>query len=290
MPSHTNWTIEQLLRWTTEFLRERGATSPRLDAEVLLAHARGCERIELYTAFGELASDELRTSFRDLVRRRAEGTPVAYLVGYREFYSLPFFISPDVLIPRPETEHLIVTVLDLAKEMPAPIAIADVGTGSGIIGICCAKFLPESHIWATDLSDKALAIAARNVERHKLADQVTLLKGNLLDPIPPDQRLDIVASNPPYVSQAEYEQLATDVRDFEPREALLAGPTGTEVIDRLVPQAAARLHAGGWLVIELSPMIATQVSRSLEHDPCFGRVDTISDLAGHPRVIRACRQ
>ena len=139
MPSHTNWTIEQLLRWTTEFLRERGATSPRLDAEVLLAHARGCERIELYTAFGELASDELPNQFS------RPGTPTCRRNTGRLPGRLPRILLAAVLRlarcldPRPETEHLIVTVLDLAKEMSAPIAIADVGTGSGIIGICCTS-------------------------------------------------------------------------------------------------------------------------------------------------------
>ncbi len=290
MPSNTTWTIERLLRWTTDFLRERGAASPRLDAEVLLAHARDCQRIELYTAYREPASDELRATFRDLVRRRAEGTPVAYLVGYREFYSLPFFVSPDVLIPRPETEHLVVTVLDLAKAMRPDITIADVGTGSGIIAVCCATFLTEARIWATDSSSAALAIAARNLARHTCEDRVTLLAGDLLEPLPPDQQLDIIASNPPYVSRAEYEELAVDVKNHEPREALLAGPKGTEVIDRLIPQASARLNPDGWLVLEHSPMIADQVAAALAHNASFHDVETIPDLAGQPRVTQARKQ
>src|SRR5690349_22822695 len=136
--STDSWTIGRLLKWTTDFLKQRGAESPRLDAEVLLAHARGCERIQLYTSFEEDASETLRADFRALVKRRSEGTPVAYLVGKREFYSLPFEVTPDVLIPRPETEHLVVELLDRAKEFPAGTAleIADVGTGSGIIAIC----------------------------------------------------------------------------------------------------------------------------------------------------------
>ncbi len=148
-----DWTIGRLLAWTTDYLKRQGADSPRLDAEILLAHARHCQRIELYTSFDQLADEPARETFRELVRRRAEGTPVAYLVGHKEFYSLSFRVSPDVLIPRPETELLVVRVLDIAKAYPAdkagvaeanasPFAIADVGTGSGIIAISAAKHLP----------------------------------------------------------------------------------------------------------------------------------------------------
>ncbi len=137
MTEQESWTIGRLLNWTTDFLREKGADSPRLDAEVLLAHARGCQRIELYTAFEEEAAEPLREMFRDLVRRRAAGTPVAYLVGHREFFSLAFQVSPDVLIPRPETELLVVRVLDLAKTQASSgtLRLVDVGTGSGILAV-----------------------------------------------------------------------------------------------------------------------------------------------------------
>ena len=168
--SDAPWTIGRLLNWTTDFLKEKGAESPRLDAEVLLAHVRGCKRIELYTAFEEPASEELRAKFRELVKQRAAGKPVAYLVGHREFFSLPFAVTPDVLIPRPETELLVVRALDLAKPQPRvndpperdrndaapeapapkptpaplkPITIADVGTGSGIVAVTLAKHLPQ---------------------------------------------------------------------------------------------------------------------------------------------------
>src|SRR5215471_7417879 len=150
------WTIGRLLTWTTDYLKQHGADSPRLDAEVLLAEARGCKRIELYTAFAEIADEQTRTAFRELVRRRAEGTPVAYLVGKREFFSLSFRVTPDVLIPRPETETLIVRLLDLANQEIAGVGqgetkILDVGTGSGIIPISAAKHLPNAQITAVDI-------------------------------------------------------------------------------------------------------------------------------------------
>src|SRR3982751_4332946 len=152
------WTIGRLLSWTVEYLGKHGAENPRLDAEVLLAEARGCKRIDLYTAYGEPASDEVRTAFRELVRRRAEGTPVAYLVGRREFYSLDFEVNTDVLIPRPETELLVVALLDHMKNRPAndsTIEIADVGTGSGILAVCAAKYVPNSRVTAIDISPAA---------------------------------------------------------------------------------------------------------------------------------------
>src|SRR5215218_5073932 len=146
MPSTDEpWTIGRLLTWTVEYLGKHGADNPRLDAEVLLAEARGCKRIDLYTAYGDPATDEIRTAFRKLVRRRAEGTPVAYLVGRREFYSLDFEVNPDVLIPRPETELLVIALLDDVKKQTAgnaTIQIADVGTGSGILAVCAAKYVP----------------------------------------------------------------------------------------------------------------------------------------------------
>src|SRR5262245_8633274 len=139
------WTLGRLLLWTTDHLKQQGAESPRLDAELLLAYARGCQRIELYTAFNDVADDATRSTFRDLVRRRAAGEPVAYLVGKREFYSLSFRVTPDVLIPRPETELLVVRLLDLIRQAAiAQPSIADVGTGSGIIAICAAKHLPDA--------------------------------------------------------------------------------------------------------------------------------------------------
>lgn len=284
------WTIGRLLTWTTNFLRERGSDSASLDAQLLLAHARNCGRIDLFTAYDELASDSLRAEFRELVRRRAAGAPVAYLVGHREFYSLDFEVNPSVLIPRPETEFLVVAVTDLVKrtsDVNASLTIADVGTGSGIVAACLAKHLPHSTVWATDTSQDALEVAQRNCASHNVLERVELRCGDLLDPVPPDTWFDFVVSNPPYVSEAEYAQLETDVREYEPRDALVAGPQGTEVIGRLIPQAAQRLKPGGWLLMEISPMIEQKVRRRLEEDLRFAEPSLVHDLAGHARVVQA---
>lgn len=283
------WTIGRLLNWTTEFLRDKGADSPRLDAEVLLAKARGCQRIELYTAFEEEPAEEIRTAFRELVRRRAEGTPVAYLVGYREFFSLSFQVTPDVLIPRPETELLVVRAIDLSKTQSIS-RVADVGTGSGILAVCCAKHIPESHVTALDISPAALEVATANAVRHGVAGRIELVESDLLVGCVAEGRFDLIVSNPPYVSTAEMADLDSSVRNHEPQVALDGGEDGTEVIERLIPQATERLHPGGWLLIEVSPYNAARVEKLVADADGLARHDTINDLANHPRVVQGQRE
>jgi release factor glutamine methyltransferase len=292
------WTVGRLLQWTVDYLKGHGSDSPRLDAEVLLAEALGCQRIELYTTFDDVPSEGQRTAFREFVRRRAEGTPVAYLVGRREFYSLSFRVTPDVLIPRPETELLVVAVLDLAKTglgtsvpgvSPANLSIADVGTGSGVIAVCLAKHLPTSRATAIDVSPAALAIARENAKQHGVSDRIEFVESDLFAAVPSDRQFDFVVSNPPYVTTAEFEKLAPDVKKFEPRAALLAGPKGTEVIERLIPRAAERLRPGGHLLMEISPTIHDAVQKLLAADGRFELDPTIKDLARLPRVVQAKR-
>jgi release factor glutamine methyltransferase len=298
------------LTWTTDYLKSHGSDSPRLDAEVLLAHARGCERIMLYAAFDEAVSEDTRAKFRDLVKRRAEGTPVAYLVGKKEFYSLALRVTPDVLIPRPETEFVVMATLDALKEasgfrvqgsgideIPNPASqipnltplVGDVGTGSGAIAVAVAKHAINCRVIATDTSPAALAVASQNAATHHVAQRIQFLEGDLLAPVPPEPKFTIIASNPPYVSESEYASLAPEVRNHEPRQALVAGPSGTEVIERLIPQAAERLLTGGWLILEVSPMIATRVVQLIAAHGRFEPAGMIKDLAGLPRVARARR-
>jgi release factor glutamine methyltransferase len=291
------WTVLKLLTWTTEYLQKHGSESPRLEAEVLLGSAKGCERIMLYAAFDEVVSDELRARFRDLVKRRGEGVPVAYLVGKKEFYSLSLRVTPDVLIPRPETEHVVVAALDAvqgsgvrSQGSAGQAEIADVGTGSGAIAIAVAKHAPAARVTAIDLSPPALEVAKANAAQHGVADRIVFVEGDLLSSLPPEPRFTVIASNPPYVSEAEFEQLAPHVKNHEPRQALVAGPTGTEVIQRLIPQAAERLLPGGSLIIELSPMIATRVVELLAADGRYEPATLLKDLAGLARVVKARRK
>jgi release factor glutamine methyltransferase len=292
MSTAAPWTIGRLLQWTADYLKSRGADSPRLDAEILLAETLGCQRIQLYTSFEDVPNEDQRATFRALVRQRAEGTPVAYLVGRREFYSLSFQVGPGVLIPRPESELIVITLLDLARQRSdsSPPLIADVGTGSGVLAVTAAKHLPAAKVMATDTSKVALAIAAENARQHGVAERVQWIECDLLAGIGAELKFDFIVSNPPYVSTAEYEKLPRDVKNFEPREALVAGPKGTEVIERLVWQAAERLRPGGHVLIEISPMIHGAVQALLAAAPGLRPGPTVKDLARLPRVVQAIKE
>ncbi len=289
------WSIGRLLTWTTEFLKKHASLSPRLDAELLLGHALECERIQLYTRFEEVVDEATRARFRELVKRRSEGVPVAYLLGRREFYSLSFAVSPAVLIPRPETEFAVIAVLDRLKQRTAthPTAaasIVDVGTGSGAIAVTVAKHAPTARVTAIDISPAALAVARSNAETNGVSDRVTFLEGNLLASLPPQAEFDIVVSNLPYVSEGEYAELAPEVRQHEPQLALVGGATGTELIAQLIPQAAQRLHVGGWLILEISPMLEAQVRTLLETEGHWEEVQVTKDLAQLARIVSAKRR
>ncbi|QDT08925.1 peptide chain release factor N(5)-glutamine methyltransferase [Planctomycetes bacterium K23_9] len=287
------WTVLRLLEWTTDFFKKRGSPSARLDAEVLLAHARDCERIQLYTSFAEIPTEEEKVAFREMVRRRGEGMPVAQLVGYKEFYSLKFRVTEHVLIPRPETEHLVIEALDCAKlinKTDAPLQIADVGTGSGAIAIALAVALPNAQFTAIDQSSEALKIATWNAEKHKVDSRIRFIESDLLAEVQSPAKFDIICSNPPYVSEAEYEDLLPSVRDFEPRQALVSGPDGTEIIKRLLGESYDRLNPGGRLIIELSPMIAEACAELVGQISELEDLRFIKDLAGHKRILSIARK
>ena len=281
------WTVGRLLHWTAEWLATRGSEFPRLDAEVLLSHVLSCSRIELYTTFDKVVADEPRTAFRELLRRRADGAPVAYLTGQREFFSLPFKVTPAVLVPRPETEQLVVRAIDLYKKS-GKVRIVDVGTGSGNIAITLAKHLPAAVITAIDISNDALAVAKQNAEFHGVADRIDFIHGNLFDACDLKMQWDLIVSNPPYIREEEFDGLPRDVRMHEPKEALIAGPRGVEVIERLARESVTRLLCGGWLLIEIGPPEESEQAV----DACLHlkRHPTLLDLADIPRVIHAQMQ
>ncbi|MEM8666348.1 MAG: peptide chain release factor N(5)-glutamine methyltransferase [Planctomycetota bacterium] len=285
------WTVLRLLEWTTDFFKQRGSASPRLDAEVLLAHARECSRIELYTAFEQEPSPEERLAFREMVRRRGEGTPVAQLVGYREFYSLRFRVNEDVLIPRPETEHLVVEAIDCSKSLSNDsLRIADIGTGSGAIAVTLAKYLPKAAITAVDCSEAALKIASWNATQHEVDDRVEFVHSDLFKALDREQPFDLICSNPPYISQSEYEALDSTVREYEPKQALLAGSQGTEVIDAILSDAPDYLVSGGQLILELSPMIADACVAAAQQQGGYENIRCIKDLEGHKRILSMTRR
>lgn len=285
------WTIGRLLVWTKDYLAQHGSDSPRLDAEVLLAHVRGCERIQLYTAFDEPASDDVKAAFRALVKRRAEGAPVAYLVGKREFFSLPFRVTPDVLVPRPETEFVVLAMLDWAKRFPpaAPLRIADIGTGSGVLAICAAHQLKHAQVTAIEQSAAALAIARENAEKLGVAERITFVESDLFANVPAEEQFELIVTNPPYIKTSEAESLARDVREYEPAAALFAGETGTEVIERIIPQAESRLLAGGGLICEISPQLRPRIEELFAGNTNWKDIKFRKDLAALDRAFEVER-
>ncbi len=282
------WTVAKIIDWTTAHLRKHGSESPRLEAEILLAHARHSPRIQLYVQYNEPLSEEERSAMRDLVRRRAQSEPVAYLVGHREFFGLSFRVTPDVLIPRPETETLVLELITAAKQRPGA-RILDIGTGSGCIAVAAAVNVPDAVVAATEISAAALGIARENAARHEVADRIRFLEGDLFSPLKEPDQFDIIASNPPYVADGEMETLPADVRLHEPALALRAGPQGLDVIARLIAAVPLHLAPEGTLLIEISPEQAPAVRSLLEQARAFEPSRTIKDPFGKERVVATRR-
>lgn len=281
-----SWTIGGLLDWTARFLAQKGFESPRLDTEVLLAHALDCRRIELYTRYEEIATEPARKQFRDLVRRRIEGCPVAYLVGRKEFFALEFEVNPAVLIPRPDSEFVVMECLQLAKEM-SQARVLDIGTGSGNLAIAVAQRHPGVQATAVDLSPEALAVARRNADKHGLRERVRWLMGNLFEPVPAGERFHFVLSNPPYIAREDLPRLPPGVRDYEPHLALDGGPGGFRVFERLIGGARDHLEPGGYLIVEIGAPQEGPARQRIAALPGYELADTIHDYSGHPRVLRA---
>jgi release factor glutamine methyltransferase len=251
---------------------------------VLLMFVLGCDRAYLYAhPERELTADE-QSRYEEALAQRVRGVPSQYITGHQEFWGMDFIVTPAVLIPRPETEHVIETVLPLARPLQNP-RMVDVGTGSGCIAVVLAKELPGAEIHATDISSAALEIARANAARHQLEDRIDFHEADLLLGLQTSS-FDFVVSNPPYVGEYEEDQVQLDVRKFEPRQAVFAGRTGLEVIARLVPQARAVLKPDGWLVIEISGTIVQGVCSLLQE---WSDLQIINDLQGIPRVAAARR-
>ena len=261
--------------------------SPRLNAELLLMFTLACDRAYLFAHPERNLTDDEQTRYQEALAERARGVPAQYITGHQEFWGMDLIVTPAVLIPRPETEHLVETLLALAadkKSSPGKnLRIVDVGTGSGCIALALAKEFPRAEIRAIEVSESALEIARANAARHGLERRVTFHQADLLAGF--DLRdFDFVVSNPPYVGESEEDQVQLEVRKFEPRKAVFAGHEGTEVIARLIPQAESALRTGGWLVLEVSGSIAGRVQRLLG---AWDEVRAIPDLQSIPRIVQA---
>lgn len=277
-------TIRQVTEAATDFFQDHEVPSARLNAELLLMFILGCDRAYLYAYPERELKPEEDARYRDVVRERASGCPTQYITGHQEFWGLDLIVSPSVLIPRPETEHVIETTLQLVKlrDPEKPLRIVDVGTGSGCIALALASELPKAEIHACDLSDPALEIARINAARLRL-EQVQFRKSDLLGAYP-GEHWDFVISNPPYVGESEADKVQKQVRDFEPRMAVFSGYEGLDIYKRLVPQAEISLNSGGWLVLEIGFSAEARVKDLLTG---WTEIMTTADLQGIPRVVIA---
>lgn len=265
-------------------LDQRGVDEPRLAAEVLLASAMKCRRIDLYVKFETVPEKEEVDQFRGWVKRAAGHEPIAYLVGEKEFFSLAFIVSPDVLIPRPETESLVELVIDHCTKQAIDVPkLLDVGTGSGCITVALLAQLPAAIAIATDISPSALAIAQQNAVRHKVVDRMTCVEADGLDlpkDIVPDGGFDVIVSNPPYVPADDFQTLDACVKDYEPRQALTDENDGLSHYTRLAKDAPSLLVPGGWLVVEIGAGQQSAVTETMLGTGLWTHRKTVRDQVG----------
>lgn len=286
------WTIQKLLSRITEDFESKGIESARLSAELLLSCVLGMKRIELYTQFDREVAKEQLDRLRDLVKRAEGGEPIAHLTGRAEFYSLELEISPDCLIPRPETELLVERAIEFLRGRGGKQLVCELCTGCGCIAAAIAKNFSDANIIATDISDGALKIAAKNIEKHKLKERITLLCGDLFDPIIPELsggKFDLIVCNPPYVSGAEFGSIDKGVRDYEPRPALLGGADGLDVYRKICEKVDGFLKPDGALIMEIGYRQGQAVWELLERSGCFGEITIEKDFQDNDRVITAIK-
>jgi release factor glutamine methyltransferase len=285
--------LKQSLASAVSRLTATQVPSPKMNAELLLMFTLSCDRAYLYAhPERELTGDE-QTRYDTALSERARGVPAQYITGHQEFWGMDLIVTPAVLIPRPETEHVIETVLELLEVKRAGgqarpshatrLQVADVGTGSGCIALALARELPQAEIHATDISAAALEVAHANAARHQLESRIHFHQGDLLEGLNPGT-FDFVVSNPPYVGESEEDQVQLEVRKFEPHNAVFSGPTGLEVIERLIPQAHTALAPGGWLVMEISGTIVETVKHFLLE---WADLRINPDLQSIPRIAQA---
>ena len=285
-----SWTILRLILWSAEYLTYKGVETGRLDAEWLLSAALGVDRLQLYLQYDRPLSPEEREAFKPLLRRRARREPLQYIIGRTGFRQLELKTDPRVLIPRPETEVLVQEVLDWAAARRRRIGpVWDVGTGTGAVALSLATEGACTRIVATDVSPKALSVAADNAERYDLSELVEFREGPLFEPLEEGERFDIIVSNPPYIAENEGGALQPEVRDWEPPEALFAGEDGLDVIRQLVVGAPEHLLAGGLLAFECGLGQVNGIATDLTATGAFAAVRIRPDLTGRLRFVMAER-
>lgn len=281
------WTIGALLQWTQEYFAQKGIDTPRLDAEILLAHVLQKERIFLYAHYDQPMNPEELAVYRDMVKKRAGRLSVAHILGTKAFMGLDFQVTADVLVPRPETELLVETMLNLAKTEP-PASILDIGTGSGAIILSLLHYLPEAAGTGADISPQALAVARKNGAALGLSERVTWVESDICSALPP-QSFDWIVSNPPYLTQSDMEQLQPEVR-CDPPQALFGGPDGLDAYRHIAEQTQPFIRPGGYCAVEIGAGQAEQVIRIFTDTGAYCHVKTETDYGGIERVILFIRK
>jgi release factor glutamine methyltransferase len=284
------WTIQKLLSWVTEYFTGKGVDSPRLSAEWLLSYALGLKRIELYTQFNKVIGQEQLSQLHELVKRAGAHEPIAYITCKKEFYSLEFEITKDCLIPRPETELLVERAIEFLRTRNGEQFVCDLCTGSGCVAIAIARNFANCRIVATDISDATLAVAEKNVAKHGLMNRIKLLQGNLFEPVIAGlglAKFDLIVCNPPYVSEPEYQKLAPNVKDFEPKFALAAGQDGLDIIKRIIADANQHLKPTGTLMLEIGNEQGQTIHKLLETTGYFSAVKIEKDYSNLDRLAVA---
>ena len=286
-----SWTILRMILWSAEYLSNKGVEAGRLDAEWLLSTALGVDRLQLYLQYDRPLSSEEREAFKPLLRRRANREPLQYIIGRTAFRQLELKTDSRVLIPRPETEVLVQEVLDWASAARGSVGrVWDVGTGAGAVGLSLVAEGDCRGVVATDISPEALCVAAENAKRYDQSGVVEFREGSLFEPLKPGERFDVIVSNPPYIAEAEKNELQLEVRDWEPTVALFAGEQGLDVIGPLVDGAPQHLLCGGLLALECGLGQAEGIAADLNATDSFGAVRVRPDLSGRPRFVLAERR
>ncbi|UCF85949.1 MAG: peptide chain release factor N(5)-glutamine methyltransferase [Desulfobacteraceae bacterium] len=287
-----SWTIKRLLLVTSDFLKKKGIDSPRLTAEILLAHQLNIDRVTLYLNYDQPLNERELSGYRALIKRRLKREPLQYITGTQEFWSLEFMVNPHALIPRPETELLVEVAIERLKALPElgnnPPNIVDLGAGCGAIAISLAKEIGKIKIWATDISSDALKLARLNAEKHGVTDKITFLRGNLWEPLMDlGVTFDIVLSNPPYIAPGEFDNLSPEVRDYEPRLALDGREGGMHFIEKIIAEAPAFMNPGGWIMLEMSPGQTDKALKLIGKTKVYAEKSRIKDYSHLYRVVMA---
>lgn len=279
------WTVKQILIWTTQYLMDKGCETPRLDAELLLSHVLGVDRLRLYLDYFRPLTNQERRNYRELIRRRAAREPVALITGQKEFWSLEIFVNSGVLIPRPETELLVEVVLDECKDIEN-CSVIEIGCGSGAVLCAIAKERDDVDLYGCDISLRAVVCTSLNASKQSFLNRVNIFASDLLESVCSSPLFNIICSNPPYIPSDVINSLAPEIRYFEPVCALDGGINGTEIIRRLIETSRSRLQINGKLIIEIGDQQSDSVIEMLKLNH-FSEIRTYTDLTGKLRVIKA---